>query len=1509
MKRIATIVLSIMLIVNLVIPVNAGVFVSETNSAYASGIITKWMDARVIHGYKDGSFKPDQNITRGEMAQILSNLLQLTGSSNEVVFKDVKKTDWYYSAVKDAFAGQIIKGYPDGKFKGNALITKQDAVVMLYKAFRMVSDQSAQSQFSDASDISDYALEAVTYFEKMGYLDLTENAFLPKTYITRMEVLTIIDNIVDIYMNKDNATLENVSTNSVLIVAKDVTLKNVNVEQSLFVADAVGDSDVHLNAVKVKGTSYLNGGGSHSIHILDSEFGLIFVDKRSGETLRVLIEGDTSVDTLQADNSIILENETGAQGILKLKLSKNLDKNSFIKLVGSFKNVESDADGINIQLEGLITFLKNNGVAVKVNNNALEKGSHDLLGDLDLVDETVATGQLGGNGNSNGNNGNGNGNGNTNGNINNGKVWTMTWNDEFNGNSIDPTKWTYDIGNWIVDGSGNGVTSGWGNNEKEYYTNSSENSYVKAGKLVIEAKKEQTTDAFGTYDYTSAKLKTKGLFSQTFGRYEIRAKLPVGKGLWPAIWMLPEDDVYGGWAASGEIDIMEGWGSKPDTVGGTLHYGGLWPGNKYTGKSYVFPSTTTVNAFHEYALEWEPGEIRWYVDGVLYQTQNNWYTKDSNGEKFSYPAPFDQDFYMILNLAVGGNFDGDPTADTPFPSKMEVDYVRVYELTGRDYRTPTEPTSLAEPLPEGAKVPTQDGNLLTDGSFEGPIQNNFDGSLDFSDRWNLLSVSDFGGSATQSIDTIDGTNYAKIDITSGGNQNYSVQLIQTTTIGKGRYYKVSFDVKSNTARNINMKVGGGADVGYVVYSDNYTIGLTDSFQHVEKVFQMQGDTNLKTRLEFNLGLNTNPVWIGNVRIEEIDAPQKDYNATKTPLADGNGIYNGAFDKETIDRLAYWNILKASSAEVNATVAEATRELCVTLGENATQSESVTVDQRGLILEKNSDYHLSFMARAAGDRTISVKLVSADGTVQYLEPVEIALNSTMTLKEMDIHIDDTSTQTGILVFDVSGTPGKVYLDNVKLTQTTVDYSSIDVYPIENGDFSKGLEAWSNYVDWTAGAAITADNGEAKIAVDHVGPETWGIQLYQGTFVASNKVEYIVAFDVKSSIDRNLEVIIDNASYNRYLSKTVAATTEYTHYEFEFKFPVEDTVSLKFLLGKTDAEVPLGAHDIIIDNVVCQVKNAPPAPMAPGLQLQTFNNVGDEWISWWGDEWAGYASGTSGVIAGEMVVELETLGGASYAPQLYKEGFKLENNKTYVVSFDVRSDLARKLNVNIGKALSNDPWFRSYAPTKVVDVTTEKQTVTYEFTVSEATDENLKMVFELGTIAGEAIITTVYLDNISIVEGTLPDNGTGNESTGPNVKNGTFDTDLSEWATYMNDGSNALLSWDQGRLKITFPDYAGWFKWSTQVYQGSLHLEEGKTYSISFDVVASENRDIWVEMTDMTPQTVAVTTDVQTISFDFTANATVSNGKLIFLLGTDNMPGEAFTKNQILLLDNIQIAEKQ
>ena len=302
--------------------------------------------------------------------------------------------------------------------------------------------------------------------------------------------------------------------------------------------------------------------------------------------------------------------------------------------------------------------------------------------------------------------------------------YTLIWSDEFSGTELDSGKWSYELGNWKLDDSGNYVTNGWGNNEQEFYT--SGNTSVKDGILTIAARKETVTDEKqGSYDYTSARINTQHKFSVCGGRIEVRARCDSGKSLWPAIWMLPEDSVYGGWASSGEIDIMEGWGSTPEKICGTIHFGGAWPANTYLTNDHTFAAGDSTRNWHTYSVEWDNGEIRWYVDDELYSTQSEWYSKG-----FSYPAPFDQNFYIILNLAVGGHFDGvegiyaDPTIFENGEKHFDIDYVRVYEKNGSSF-VPTELTSLAlDNYIEGAEasVTNKDGCTVINISNAGELE-------------------------------------------------------------------------------------------------------------------------------------------------------------------------------------------------------------------------------------------------------------------------------------------------------------------------------------------------------------------------------------------------------------------------------------------------------------------------------------------------------------------------------------------------------------------------------------------------------------------------------------------------------------------------------------------------------------------------------------------------------------------------------------------------------------------
>ena len=245
-----------------------------------------------------------------------------------------------------------------------------------------------------------------------------------------------------------------------------------------------------------------------------------------------------------------------------------------------------------------------------------------------------------------------------------GGMQTLVWSDEFDAPQLDPEIWFFESG----DGSQYGIP-GWGNNELQWYL--PDNALLRDGNLVIVARDERQNGR----EYSSARLNTQDRFAFRYGRFEARIRMPGGQGLWPAFWLLPQDDAYGGWAASGEIDVVEGvnLGAGGDnTIYGTIHYGGEAPGDVSSGEQYVVPTDTT-SGFHIYAVEWDQGELRWYVDDTLYAVRNTW---SSTGAPF--PAPFDQPFYVLLNVAVGGDFPGSPDAGTVFPVTMEVDYVRVY---------------------------------------------------------------------------------------------------------------------------------------------------------------------------------------------------------------------------------------------------------------------------------------------------------------------------------------------------------------------------------------------------------------------------------------------------------------------------------------------------------------------------------------------------------------------------------------------------------------------------------------------------------------------------------------------------------------------------------------------------------------------------------------------------------------------------------------------------------------
>jgi beta-glucanase (GH16 family) len=237
--------------------------------------------------------------------------------------------------------------------------------------------------------------------------------------------------------------------------------------------------------------------------------------------------------------------------------------------------------------------------------------------------------------------------------------WNIVWSDEFNGNSINTNIWTFETGN------GCPKLCGWGNNELEYYTSRTNNAYESGGLLHMVVQQETTNG----YRYTSARMKTEGLYSTpAYGRFVWRAKLPIGIGMWPGLWMLGTNFSSVGWPNCGEIDVVESKGDTNNFVQGSLH-----SNNGDPTAIYTFPTGQYTTSFHTYLLDWEPTSIQWYVDGQLYETQ-------SGG------APFNAPFFFLMNVAVGGNYVGNPStnsinAGTVFPQEMQVDYVRILQQT------------------------------------------------------------------------------------------------------------------------------------------------------------------------------------------------------------------------------------------------------------------------------------------------------------------------------------------------------------------------------------------------------------------------------------------------------------------------------------------------------------------------------------------------------------------------------------------------------------------------------------------------------------------------------------------------------------------------------------------------------------------------------------------------------------------------------------------------------------
>ena len=543
--------------------------------------------------------------------------------------------------------------------------------------------------------------------------------------------------------------------------------------------------------------------------------------------------------------------------------------------------------------------------------------------------------------------------------------WKLVWNDEFDGNALDTTKWSCQIGNGY---------NGWGNHESQYYT--AENVSVADGTLKITAKKEKK----GGFDYTSSRIRTvtddgQTLFSTKYGKVEARIKLPSGTGLWPAFWMMPVNSEYGSWPLSGEIDIMEARGRELDTVHGTIHFGEKRPFNKNIGSSYTFNDGSNITDYHVYSVEWNENTIIWYVDGVEYYRTSNWYTMN-DGVVAEYPAPFNQEFYLILNMAVGGTYDNYllPTDDV-LPGTMEVDYVRVYHQNeGYDGSNVAMPEGARDEAAMDATPVYENGNLLSDINFE-----TLNETIEYSDvvdygthNWFFTNNRYFPGDAAVTKSVMDGKTFADITLGNPGTQSYSIQLRQLLPLAEGYVYKVSFDAMSlGGERAIKVKPVGGSDRGYANYNDSFTANLTGQLQTYEFSFMMKDATDLNAVLEFNVGKVPGNVRIGNVSVTVVGTYNKgEAKEEVKEEAVSYAIENGDFNQG----INVWNVVGTYYAleELDGN----------TYGKVYTKPKENAWDrmwfQDGIYLTKGKTYAVEFKAKSSADNQ-KFAVVVEDGT--------------------------------------------------------------------------------------------------------------------------------------------------------------------------------------------------------------------------------------------------------------------------------------------------------------------------------------------------------------------------------------------------------------------------------------------------------------------------------------------------------------------------------------------------
>lgn len=728
----------------------------------------------------------------------------------------------------------------------------------------------------------------------------------------------------------------------------------------------------------------------------------------------------------------------------------------------------------------------------------------------------------------------------------------LVWMDDFNGKKLNMKDWNFEF-----------HEPGWVNAELQSYDDSKKNTYLKDGCLVIQALKNEKSD--GTVTYTSGRINTQGKHAFTYGRFEARLRVPKGMGFLPAFWMMPDDEsFYGQWPKCGEIDIMEVMGQETNKLYGTIHYGephGMVQGTKILDKGNF------ADEFHVFAVEWEPGEIRWYCDGVNYKTANDWYTKKPGFAEVTYPAPFDQPFYVIFNVAVGGSWVGYPDETTDFnpnkdDAKMFVDYVKVYQKKNYD-----------ENVEKPAKAPVV---AKTDSS----------GNMVSGDKnaWEFMTA----GGGAGSVDT-DGKTHT-INSTNAGSLEYSVQYVQAKVpLNKGFSYKYSFDAYADAPRTMITGITAPNN-SYARRFGDVKVNLTTQKQHFSYDFTMLADSDPECRIEYNCGAqgSTAAIHISNVRLEKTG--EVDVSNGKNCLPDGNYIMNGQF-QEGKNRLGGWTIDNKANAEVSVTKDRA-RMLMVASPKKA-KAEDVSIKQSGIKLDGGTSYIVKFDAYSTKPANLTVKYAGETKTVK----TAAAKKDSKTKALVPGHFEWVYTPKADTEIDFeidAGTNGAtVFIDNVCVKENCV---------VINGGFDNGMSGWELYAHQNASAKSEivgeGKNKQAQVKIDNTGNMDWMIQLKQNGCLLEQGTTYRISLKAKSDIKRTIMLALqrdgskDDNWYPYSDTLRFEVGPEFKDYSWEFTMAKETDPNVIFTIsmGAVLNKIIKQPHTVTVDSIVVEAVQA-------------------------------------------------------------------------------------------------------------------------------------------------------------------------------------------------------------------------------------------------------------------------------------------------------------------------------